>query len=77
MTPGNQSNSETIGTRSLRGVYPAANTLEGAGVPIKRALPTRDGRYDPVDPFLLLDDVELQETDQPGHTDHNGSATLA
>ena len=70
MTPGNQSNSETTGSRSLRGVYPAANTLEGAGVPIKRALPTRDGRYEPVDPFLLLDDVELRVTGGPSFPPH-------
>lgn len=70
MTPDKSSTGATIGNRSLRAVYPAANTLEGAGVPIRRALPTRDGRYDPVDPFLLLDDVELQATSGPSFPPH-------
>ena len=45
--------------RTIRAAYPAIRTLEGPGVPIRRALPPPDGRYDLVDPFLLLDDVEL------------------
>ena len=45
--------------REIRATYPATRTLEGAGVPIRRALPPPNGRYDLVDPFLLLDDVEL------------------
>lgn len=70
MTIGKSTKAETTGSRSLRGVYPAALTMEGAGVPIRRALPTRDGRYELVDPFLLLDEVELQTTGGPSFPPH-------
>ncbi|MAG37180.1 MAG: Pirin domain-containing protein [Dehalococcoidia bacterium] len=33
--------------------------LEGAGVPVRRALPSAIATYDLVDPFLLLDDAQI------------------
>lgn len=36
--------------------------MEGAGVPIRRALPSRNVPYNAVDPFLLLDEGRLQVT---------------
>ena len=51
--------------REIRATYPATRTLEGAGVPIRRALPPPNGRYDLVDPFLLLDDVDPSVAAKP------------
>jgi redox-sensitive bicupin YhaK (pirin superfamily) len=56
--------------REIRATYAATRTLEGAGVPIRRALPTPNGRYDLVDPFLLLDDVKLQPSNEPSFPAH-------
>ena len=56
--------------REVRATYPATRTLEGAGVPIRRALPPPNGRYDLVDPFLLLDDVELSPGAGPSFPPH-------
>lgn len=56
--------------RELRATYPATRTLEGGGVPIRRALPPPNGRYDLVDPFLLLDDVELVPGSGPSFPPH-------
>lgn len=40
----------------------AHTVLEGAGVPIRRALPSRNVPYEMVDPFLLLDEGRLRVT---------------
>ena len=56
--------------REIRATYPATRTLEGAGVPIRRALPPPNGRYDLVDPFLLFDDVELIPGSGPSFPPH-------
>jgi redox-sensitive bicupin YhaK (pirin superfamily) len=34
--------------------------MEGAGVPVRRVLPSRVATYDLVDPFLLLDDFQME-----------------
>jgi hypothetical protein len=52
-------------------VIPALETLEGEGVAIRRAFPTRG--FDQLDPFLLLDEmgpIEIQPGAAPGFPDH-------
>jgi hypothetical protein len=52
-------------------VIPALATLEGEGVAIRRAFPTRG--FDQLDPFLLLDEmgpIEIQPGAAPGFPDH-------
>ena len=48
--------------RSAVIVARARTVLEGAGVPILRALPSRNVPYEMVDPFLLLDEGRLRVT---------------
>jgi quercetin 2,3-dioxygenase len=69
------------GTASVsprRGITRVADTnvvLEGAGVPVRRALPSRTATYASVDPFLLLDhfraEAEMMEGGFPPHP-HRG-----
>src|SRR5688500_12652355 len=40
-------------------VSTAHTTMEGAGVPITRALPSREATYRLVDPWLLLDEFKM------------------
>ena len=48
------------GTREVAKIAPAYETLEGDGVMIGRALPSREVDLTEVDPFLLLDHAALQ-----------------
>src|SRR5574340_1268241 len=65
--------------RSIEREAPGQRTLEGAGVPIGRAFPTRE--IEDLDPFLLLDHMgplELapgQDTGFPDHP-HRGVETV-
>jgi len=57
--------------RGILNVIPAVETLEGGGVPIRRAFPTN--RFDYLDPFLLLDEMgpfELTAGQSTGFPDH-------
>lgn len=49
-------------SRPALAVDRAHTVMEGAGVPIKRALPSRNVPYQSVDPFLLLDEGRLKVT---------------
>ena len=54
--------------KTLR-VVNAYDVMEGAGVLVKRALPSSEVSYDDVDPFLLLDFATINP-DDPGFPDH-------
>lgn len=47
-------------------VVDARRVLEGPGIPILRALPTRQAPYEMVDPFLLLDEGRISVTKEMG-----------
>jgi redox-sensitive bicupin YhaK (pirin superfamily) len=53
-------------TRKILYVADAFQTLEGDGVPIRRAIPSRAVQLGDVDPFLLLDDFEAPPVTQAG-----------
>ncbi|MGH2351402.1 MAG: pirin family protein [Chloroflexota bacterium] len=65
----------TGAARAVQRVADTHMTLEGAGVPIRRALPSNVATYDLVDPFLLLDhfraDASTMEGGFPPHP-HRG-----
>ena len=44
--------------------------LEGGGVPVRRALPTRGVTYEQVDPWLMLDEGKLESLPQGGFPPH-------
>lgn len=52
----------TVATQEREGLLVADSVvvLEGAGVPVRRALPSSVATYDLVDPFLLLDEARLR-----------------
>ncbi len=57
--------------RGIARIVPSMSTLEGDGVAIRRAFPTRS--LDDIDPFLLLDHLgptELQPGEAKGFSDH-------
>lgn len=59
------------GVREALAVAEARQVIEGAGVPIRRALPSRQAPYELVDPFLLLDEGHLILTPgAPGFPPH-------
>src|SRR5262245_36779674 len=61
--------------RSVERVAETQVVMEGAGVPVRRALPSRVATYNLVDPFLLLDhfraDTRAMEGGFPPHP-HRG-----
>ena len=62
---------QTTTSRGLLQTVPAVETMEGAGVLIHRAFPTRN--FDYLDPFLLLDEmgpVEFKAGETTGFPDH-------
>ncbi len=52
--------------RQITIVYNPVETMEGAGVIIKRALPSHDVPYEDIDPFLLLDVFDSSEDSLQG-----------
>ncbi|MBI3972508.1 MAG: pirin family protein [Chloroflexi bacterium] len=53
---------ESQTARSIVLVADSHVVLEGAGVPVRRILPSREARYDLVDPFLLLDEFRIESS---------------
>lgn len=51
------------GGRAIAAVADSQVVMEGAGVPVRRVLPSRVATYRLVDPFLLLDDAKLPDSD--------------
>src|SRR5581483_4295067 len=65
--------SELATDRTVRYVADSFTTLEGDGVPIRRAIPSRTIRLEDVDPMLLLDDFQAEadpDPDGPGFPRH-------
>ena len=61
-----------MGTATSRKIAKVADTyevMEGAGVLVRRALPSREISYEDVDPFLLLDFATMHP-DDPAFPDH-------
>src|SRR3954462_4293578 len=50
---------QTAKARAIRYVTDSFTTLEGPGIPIRRALPSRSVRLEDVDPLLLLAEFEM------------------
>ncbi len=59
----------TTSERKTVRVVDTYEVMEGAGVLVKRALPSREVSYEDVDPFLLLDFATVKP-DEPGFPDH-------
>src|SRR5258708_7889382 len=49
---------QAVKDRTIRYVTDSFVTLEGPGIPIRRAIPSRTVRLQDVDPMLLLDDFQ-------------------
>jgi redox-sensitive bicupin YhaK (pirin superfamily) len=49
---------QTVADKKIRYVVDSFVTLEGPGIPIRRAIPSRSVRLEDVDPMLLLDDFK-------------------
>jgi redox-sensitive bicupin YhaK (pirin superfamily) len=56
--------------KTVARVLPARETLEGAGVVIHRALPQLGADPELMDPWLMLDDVDLPASDEPAFPRH-------
>jgi hypothetical protein len=56
--------------RTVASILPARETLEGAGVVIHRALPQPGADPEQMDPWLMLDDVDLPASDEPAFPRH-------
>ena len=56
--------------RRVQRILPARATLEGAGVVIHRALPQMGADPELMDPWLMLDDVDLPASDEPAFPRH-------
>lgn len=68
--PARTNTPDATAPRGLTAISQTQVVMEGAGVPVRRALPSNRVTYDLVDPFLLLDDFRAEQMDPEGFPSH-------